>query len=173
MKKKSLSSETILRNAATIVKEKGVSACTMRALASELHTAVGTLYNYYRSRDELLRDLFDYSWKKTILKIEHISDRSEGPVIDAVMQAMEAIETDISDRRGLGKEVISGQSGFAPVRQSIIEAIKSLILKHSPIDDCSAGRRARWIMAVVSDRLVYGEDRDLASTNELLNCLFN
>lgn len=173
MKKKSLSSDLILKSAAGIVKERGVSSCTMRVLAKELNIAVGTLYNYYPSREELLRDLFDYSWKKTILKIDQISLRSDGPVKDVLIEALEAIERDISDRQGLGKEVISGQSGFAPVRLGIIGALCALISRHSPLGERAAEKRARWILAVVSDQLVYGETRDPASRDELLDCFFD
>ena len=60
------SKEAIMQVCRRIVAEKSLTALNMRLVADECHIALGTLYNYYADKDELvlatvesiLRDIF-------------------------------------------------------------------------------------------------------------------
>lgn len=57
------SREEILRVCRKIVSEQGLHALNMRALAKECGIALGTLYNYYADKDELVIAAIESVWQ--------------------------------------------------------------------------------------------------------------
>lgn len=56
------SKEEILRACRKIVSEQGLTALNMRTLAKECGIALGTLYNYYSDKDELVIEAIESVW---------------------------------------------------------------------------------------------------------------
>ena len=57
------SKEEILKAGRKIAQEKGLSAINMRSVAAECNIALGTLYNYYSNKDELVLAVIESIWK--------------------------------------------------------------------------------------------------------------
>ena len=57
------SKEAIIGVCKKIVKEKGISAINMRSVALECNVAVGSIYNYFPSKSELLCATIESIWK--------------------------------------------------------------------------------------------------------------
>lgn len=57
------SKEEIMRVCRKIVSERGISALNMRVVAKECGIALGTLYNYYSDKDDLLIATIESVWK--------------------------------------------------------------------------------------------------------------
>lgn len=64
------SKDAIMQKCRKIVSEKGLSALNMRAVADECHIALGTLYNYYSGKNELVIATVESVWKD----IFHMND---------------------------------------------------------------------------------------------------
>lgn len=62
------SREKIMSVSRKIVSEKGLPALNMRALAKECGIALGTLYNYYSDKDELVVDAIESVWQDILEK---------------------------------------------------------------------------------------------------------
>lgn len=62
------SREKIMRVSRKIVSEKGLPALNMRALAKECGIALGTLYNYYSDKDELVVAAIESVWQDILEK---------------------------------------------------------------------------------------------------------
>ena len=62
------SREDIMRASRKIVSEKGLPALNMRALAKECGIALGTLYNYYSDKDELVVAAIESVWQDILEK---------------------------------------------------------------------------------------------------------
>lgn len=56
----SLSRDFILARALSIANEQGLDALTLRRLAKDLDVAPMAIYRYFRSKEELLGEMFDY-----------------------------------------------------------------------------------------------------------------
>ena len=56
------SKEAILQACRTIVSEQGLSALNMRSVAAQCHIALGSLYNYYADKNELLLATVESVW---------------------------------------------------------------------------------------------------------------
>lgn len=65
------SKEAIIEVCKKIVKEKGLSAINMRSVALECNVAVGSIYNYFPSKSQLLGATIESIWKD----IFHISGK--------------------------------------------------------------------------------------------------
>lgn len=65
------SKEAIIKTCQNIVKEKGLTAINMRSVAKECNVAVGSIYNYFPSKSELLCGVIGSIWKD----IFHMSGR--------------------------------------------------------------------------------------------------
>ena len=57
------SKEAIMQVCRCIVAEKGLKALNMRLVADECHIALGTLYNYYADKDELVLATVESIWR--------------------------------------------------------------------------------------------------------------
>lgn len=57
------SKEAIIYTCLKIVKENGLSAVNMRSVAKECNVAVGSIYNYFPSKSELLCGVIESVWK--------------------------------------------------------------------------------------------------------------
>ena len=66
---------TLLACANRIECSEGVNAISMRRLAAEANIAVGTVYHYFESKQEVLLTLTEDYWKDALVQMhEHVSD---------------------------------------------------------------------------------------------------
>jgi len=105
MRKKVISNELILDTAAEIIMQLDIEHCNMRSISKELGVAVGTLYNYYKSRNQLLTDLFERSWTLTLERLWNIK-KLEIPFEEKMIKLIEKVYEDINNRGGLGCELM-------------------------------------------------------------------
>ena len=56
------SKETIMQVCRSIVSTKGLQSLNMRSVANECHIALGTLYNYYSNKNDLLLATIESVW---------------------------------------------------------------------------------------------------------------
>lgn len=63
MYRKLESKEDILKVARTLVKEKGFQALSIRSLAEVCEVSVGTIYNYFPSKQELIIEVVEAVWR--------------------------------------------------------------------------------------------------------------
>jgi len=68
-KKKRARRKRIFTSALYLLKKNGFSNTSMTDIASRANLAVGTLYNYYASKDDLILAIFDHENEKFISKI--------------------------------------------------------------------------------------------------------
>lgn len=58
--------ETLLTEARRMLLTDGGRALTIRSVAAACHVAVGTVYNYFRSKDELMAFVILEDWQQTL-----------------------------------------------------------------------------------------------------------
>lgn len=71
MKKKSTSNEDILAVSKKIVMKKGIQAINMRDVASQCHVALGSIYNYYPSKSDLIVAVVESIWQEIFLDYQN------------------------------------------------------------------------------------------------------
>lgn len=71
--------EKLILEARKQLMESGYSAMTIRSIAAACGVGVGTVYNYFTSKDELLAISMLEDWQGCIAAIEAVSAAAQGP----------------------------------------------------------------------------------------------
>lgn len=62
--------DTLVRVAQDIAQTQGIDAINIRSLAQKAGIAVGTVYNYFSNKDDILLALTEEFWKQTLLELK-------------------------------------------------------------------------------------------------------
>src|SRR5699024_7433992 len=97
--------QRIFNATVVLIKQHGYQCVSMKMIAEESGIAVGTLYNYFADKKELITTVLLKSWK--------ISFQDFDELLDSELGGMEQIKTftsllyeEIASRNGIGTELI-------------------------------------------------------------------
>lgn len=87
--------EAFLEQAKHILYTEGYGALSIRRLAVACHTATGTVYNYFRNKDELVAQVMMADWRKALLQMEKAAETAAAPAegMSGLYQAISAFVT--------------------------------------------------------------------------------
>lgn len=163
MRKKIISEKAILKKAIEILKEHGLEACTMRTVAAKSGIAVGTLYNYYSSQEELLAALFKQSWKNTLEKIKPVSAENLSTE-EKLYKFYRILKKEINARKGLGRKIFINNGPVADltgvhtrIQQDFSEVLKKIICeseRNSKLKEDLQNLTAQWLMLIMLNSIV-------------------
>lgn len=165
MRNRILTKESVLDAAEKIIVEEGMAQCSMRRISSALGVAVGTIYNYYVSREELLVDLFTISWKRTVSKVQSVVDPSRARG-DQIGEFFDVILEDVKNRNGLGKEIYIFNSYVKEVEENTLNIRKELSRILASILNQKVGEEKAneviclWMITIFVDALI--NERELS-----------
>ena len=123
--------ESILSAARRIATEEGYAAATVRAVARECGIAVGTIYNYYPSKDTMLAACLLRDWQQTLAAAGEsaASARSAEEAVKAVFSAILAFEEQnrriFTDERARTSAAAMLQSRHAQLRGQIAALLEA------------------------------------------------
>lgn len=69
----------LIEEARRQIEQFGYGAVTIRSVAKACDVGVGTVYNYFSSKDELLATYMLRDWKECVAAIEAVSEQSQSP----------------------------------------------------------------------------------------------
>jgi len=154
MRNKVLTKEKLIEVAENIIKEEGLDACTSRNIAKHANCALGTIYNYFDSRDSFLEQVFIQSWDKTKVKLSLISDL-EISTKEKALKMFRLVEQDVKDRSGIGDYLFetvfkceNKKSLSEKTTNNILDIFIKILKeseKNSNLDDVSLRISAEWI----------------------------
>ncbi len=84
--------ENILATAKIQLFEKGYNDMTMRSVASDCHIAVGTLYNYFESKDLLIAQIMLNDWKEIMRDV-----KAQCRYVDNIFDGFKIVYDGVSD----------------------------------------------------------------------------
>ena len=151
MRKKVVNKETITEMAEKLIREEGLDKCSMRRISKELGIAVGTVFNYFESRERLLEAVFTSSWSKTADRIESVT-AEEISTMDSLRRMTEIILEDIANRGGIGGQLMISDSDFWVRGRAYLEGVFSnaftkLLEKDQAIAEPE--KLGKWLHAVI------------------------
>jgi len=164
LRKKVISQEQVIEEARIIISEQGLESCTMRALANNLGVAVGTIYNYFPSQEELFQVLFVTSWKKTIERLKE-SVALKSTYEDQFRIYCQVLMDEIEQRKGLGFFVfgklgvgkVIAQSGNG-LSEGLVEPLKDIIMasdKNKYLDEDGLRMNVEWLLFAFNSYYVF------------------
>lgn len=166
MRHKILTKEIVLEAAERTIISGGMAQCSMRRISKELGVAVGTIYNYYESREDLLIDLFTISWKRTIKNATSIIDPTKERRVQ-LEQFFDVVKEDVKNRQGLGKEIYVFNSFREERNEDVLNIRRELLTVVEEILNQKAGSEvpnkilSGWVMTILVEALV--NERDMSS----------
>ena len=123
--------ESILSAARRIAVEEGYAAATVRAVAKECGIAVGTIYNYYPSKDAMLAACLLRDWKSALAAAGECAAaaKSAEEAVEAVFSAIRAFEEQnrriFSDERARASAAGMLQNRHAQLRSQIAALLEA------------------------------------------------
>ncbi|MCY6370994.1 TetR/AcrR family transcriptional regulator [Clostridium ganghwense] len=97
--------ETKILNAAyELFNEGGWESIDMRKIAQKAGVGVGTLYNYYKNKNQLFISVLKLSWQDTVCKLEKAMKIPNEPV-EKVNLFIEIVHQDLNIRKGIDRHL--------------------------------------------------------------------
>lgn len=78
----------------------------MKMIAREMDVAVGTLYNYYKNKEDLTTSVIYISWIETFRKLDDILESSKAPKEKASI-FLSILYDEMEERKGLDHEMLN------------------------------------------------------------------
>lgn len=100
----------------------------IRELAKSCNLGLGTVYNYFSSKEELAGQIFKNDWDKTLQLVEELKD-SDCPFKEKLRQVYSSLETFISQYMNIFREMVSDTAKKCPHSRyvEIYQKMKELI----------------------------------------------
>ncbi len=95
----------IIQEANKLFKENDYEDVDMRKIAKNSNVAVGTLYNYFKGKEDLYISILKESWQRTFDRLDLIDDLDISS-IEKVYRFFEIMEEDKNRRNHLSKKII-------------------------------------------------------------------
>ena len=130
------SKEEILKAGREIVATKGLKEINMRSVATKCNIALGTLYNYYANKDDLLLSVIESIWRD----IFHLKSYNSNSFIDFVEYIISCIKDSMNKYPGFFfthsmSIAASNRDKAKSAMQSCFEHIKKELLAVLNIDE--------------------------------------
>lgn len=98
--------EMILEAAVEVMAEEGYYNTKMSWIADRAEIAVGTIYNYFGSKEEVLEEIFAREFKKRLDFLAALEDDPELTARDRIKSFLEKHFSDIKNNPSLGKILV-------------------------------------------------------------------
>ena len=105
MRSKVSSKDKIIDIATKIIEEDGIENCTSRNISEQASIALGTIYNYFNNRDDLLEQVFIKSWQRTAQILLDILNNNES-LEQRTYSILVKLTDEVKRRNGLGEYLI-------------------------------------------------------------------
>jgi AcrR family transcriptional regulator len=95
----------IIREANNLFKKYEYGEVDMRKIAKNSNVAVGTLYNYFKGKEDLYISILKESWQSTYNRLDKIKELNASPM-DKIYKFFEIMEEDKKKRKHLSQKII-------------------------------------------------------------------
>jgi AcrR family transcriptional regulator len=131
--------EALVRAACEVMTEKGIDAATMLEIAERADVGSGTVYNYFKSKDELAIVVLEEMMHDLALRIEKATAKLDDPAevyAFGIRTVLEAATTDLSWKQMLYRSEVIADALFRRMGPFAIRDLKNAIdVGHFQIDD--------------------------------------
>jgi AcrR family transcriptional regulator len=150
--------DSILEAAERAIVEEGVEGASLLSIARRAGVAVGTIYNYFRDRQELFRELFGTRKAELVSAIDHGMKHVAGERFDVQLEAFARIFFETYDAR---REFMRVVMGSEPLRLQMMCDRAGRV--RSPIQELQTRAERVMLVGVQEERIAEADVGLLAS----------
>lgn len=126
--------DKILKRSATeLFIQYGYLNVDMKMISEKSGIAVGTLYHYYKNKQELYLSVLSESWEKTFIRLNEIS-ASDGTPDEKLHKLIVALYYDMKERNGLGRvlfdnsaEELKTNDRFFEIKEKLLSSVSHIL----------------------------------------------
>lgn len=116
--------ESVFKAVMAVMITEGIDHLNMKRIAKNSGIAVGTLYNYFPDREELVSKAIQYSWNQSFQTLDEILNQSEDSLTKWVA-FHDCLYSETMQRKAVGHELIRQQVISDDVNKEILEGLYS------------------------------------------------
>lgn len=116
--------ELIRKNAIKVIAIEGYHNTTIKMIADEAGIAVGTIYNYFKTKDEIIDYVFEVEHGKRIRFLKEIDNENQS-ISEKIRAFLDFHFDDLNDNKHIGKVLI--QESMIPTKRSLEGITKFLV----------------------------------------------
>ena len=139
--------EQLLAEAKKQISDRGYAATTIRSVAGALGLAVGTVYNYFESKEMLIGSFVYEDWKKHLAYMQSIPSDDLYVLISGIYGSLRAFEADnarLFADADAAKRISVGSSDRHKMLRGQISALVKLVCKTDTEADFVAEALISW-----------------------------
>lgn len=103
--------ETILKESKLLLIEKSYNGFAIRELSKRCNISVGTIYNYFSTKDAVINAVFYEDWNRALKRMEHINIKYK-TIEEKLNEVYKELETFLSTYINIFQEIfMSSKSG--------------------------------------------------------------
>lgn len=116
--------QSVYKAVMEVVTTDGIEQLSMKRIAKNSGIAVGTLYNYFPDREDLVSKAILYSWNQSFQTLDAILAQSKNSITKWTAFHV-TLYTETMKRKGVGHELIRQQVISDEVNQEILDGLSS------------------------------------------------
>lgn len=180
-----ISREKIIEKSQKIIVEKGVNAVSIRKVAADCEVSIGTVYNYFDSKEELLIAVIESTWKYIFhmpdrpMKFESFSDCVDF-IFERVQKGVSEYENFFDShslsaaigKNGEGVEVI--ERYFRHIEENMLKVLENdtKVRKDAFSEDFKIEKFVSIVFGMLLNSLIYKVDNRSEIVEIVNRCLY-
>lgn len=114
--------QSVFKAVMAVMTTDGIDQLNMKRIAKESGIAVGTLYNYFPDREELISKAIQYSWNQSFQVLDDVLNGSEDSLTKWLV-FHDTLYSEMSQRKAVGHELIRQKVISDVVREDILSGL--------------------------------------------------
>ena len=119
--------EKILKEGKELLQANGYNNLNIREVAKNSDIAVGTFYNYFSNKDELVREIILNHWNQLLVTIDELSD-SENSIKTKLISLSQYIDEFFKTYSGVFTAMMESTATYCP-RHKILPQLNTIVEK--------------------------------------------
>ncbi|GEK89662.1 transcriptional regulator, TetR family [Alkalibacterium putridalgicola] len=116
--------QSVFKAVMAVMTTDGIDQLSMKRIAKNSGIAVGTLYNYFPDREELISKAIQYSWYQSFQVLDDVLNGSKDS-LTKWLAFHDALYSEMSQRKAVGHELIRQKVISDDVNQKIVNGLFS------------------------------------------------
>lgn len=143
--------ELIIIEGQHLLKAKGYSNFNVREVAKNCHIAVGTLYNYFSNKEELVAEIIFTHWREILVHIDLLTT-SEEPLKEKLIALSQYLDSFFKNYSGVFSDMLESKGPHCPHHQilprlyEVVETMISIAIEKGEINPFLSGKKLSRIL---------------------------